>query len=323
MASTNFALADRFTDGVYDEGLSEVLRGLLYIPRQLSHTWLYDERGSRLFEKICELPEYYLTGLELAIMRAHAPLMAAMLDDDVALIEFGSGDSAKIRPLFDALPRLRAYVPIDIAASSLARAARAVQREYPAVKVLPLCADFSRKLELPVQVAGIARRVVYFSGSTLGNYEPVEAVRLLGAMRTLAGDAGAALVAIDLAKERSVLEPAYDDAQGVTAEFNLNALRHVNRRLGVGFEVSHFRHRAVWMEAEQRIEMHLVSAVNQSIRIGAAVIRMLRGDFIRTECSHKYTPERFAQLAAQARWNVQQVWTDERGWFSVQLLTPA
>jgi dimethylhistidine N-methyltransferase len=223
----------------------------------------------------------------------------------------------------DALPRLRAYVPIDIAASSLARAARAIQRDYPAVRVLPLCADFSRRIELPPQVAKIARRVVYFSGSTLGNYEPLEAVRLLGAMRALAGDAGAALVGIDMVKERSVLERAYDDSQGVTAEFNLNALRHVNRRLGIGFDVSHFRHRAVWVEAEQRIEMHLVSAVNQAIRIGAAVIRMLRGDFIRTEYSHKYTPERFAQLAGLAGWGVQQAWTDERGWFSVQLLTPA
>jgi dimethylhistidine N-methyltransferase len=322
MASTNFAFADRFTDGVYDEGLSDVLRGLLYIPRQLSHTWLYDERGSRLFEKICALPEYYLTGLELAIMRSCAPQMASMLDAELALIEFGSGDSAKIRPLLDTLPRLRAYVPIDIAASSLARAARAVQRDYPSVRVLPLCADFSRKLELPAQVSAIARRVVYFSGSTLGNYEPPEAVHLLGTMRRLAGDAGAALVGIDLAKERSVLERAYDDSQGVTAEFNLNALRHVNRRLGVGFELGHFRHRAVWMEAEQRIEMHLVSAVNQAIRIGAAVIRMLRGDFIRTECSHKYTQESFAQLAAQAGWGVQHAWTDQRGWFSVQLLTP-
>jgi len=323
MPLTNIALADRFTDGVYDEGLSEVLRGLLYIPRQLSHTWLYDERGSRLFEKICELPEYYLTGLELSIMRGSAPQMAALLDGELAVIEFGSGNSGKIKPLFDALPRLRAYVPIDIAASSLARAARAVQREYPAVEVLPLCADFARKLELPARVAGIARRLVYFSGSTLGNYEPLEAVRLLGTMRALAGDGGAALVGIDLAKERSVLELAYDDAQGVTAEFNLNALRHVNRRLGIGFEISHFRHRAIWMEAEQRIEMHLVSTVNQAIRIGAAVIRMLRGDFIRTECSHKYSPQGFAQLAAQAGWRVQHSWTDERHWFGVQLLTPA
>jgi len=323
MASTNIALAGRFTDGVYDEGLSEVLRGLRYIPRQLSHTWLYDERGSRLFEKICEQPEYYLTGLELSIMRASAPQMAALLDGELAVIEFGSGNSGKIRPLFDALPRLRAYVPIDIAASSLARAARAVQREYPAVKVLPLCADFAHTLELPPQMCDIARRLVYFSGSTLGNYEPPEAVRLLGTMRALAGDSGAALVGIDLAKERGVLERAYDDPQGVTAEFNLNALRHVNRRLGIGFDISHFRHRAVWMEAEQRIEMHLVSTVNQVIRIGAAVIRMLRGDFVRTECSHKYSQEGFAELAARAGWRVQHRWTDERDWFAVQLLTPA
>jgi dimethylhistidine N-methyltransferase len=323
MATTSIERADRFIDGVYDEGLSEVLRGLTYVPRQLSHIWLYDERGSRLFEKICELPEYYVTGLELDIMRAHAPQMAALLDGELALIELGSGNSGKIRPLFDALPRLRAYVPIDIAASSLARAARSVRRDYPAVKVLPLCADFSRQPQLPLPALGRARRLVYFSGSTLGNYAPADAVRLLASMRQMAGDAGAALVGIDMVKERAVLERAYDDSQGVTAEFNLNALRHLNRRLGIGFDLAQFRHRAVWMEAEQRIEMHLVSAVNQMIRVGAAVIRMLRGDFIRTECSHKYTPESFAGLAGQAGWRVQESWTDQRHWFSVQLLSPA
>jgi len=321
MTSTNIALADGFTDGVYEEGISEVLRGLLYIPRQLSHTWLYDERGSRLFEKICQLPEYYLTRTETAIMRAHAPDMAALLGSDLAVIEFGSGNSDKICPLFDALPRLQAYMPIDIAASSLARVTRSMQHDYPQVAVLPLCADFTRKLELPLAVSNNPRRLVYFSGSTLGNYEPADAVRVLSSMRELAGTAGAALVGIDLHKERSILEQAYDDAQGVTAEFNLNALRHVNRRLGLAFDISRFRHRAIWMEAEQRIEMHLISTANQTVRMGAGVIRMQRGEFIRTECSHKYTPESFAALAREAGLQVRASWTDPQRWFGVQLLT--
>jgi dimethylhistidine N-methyltransferase len=321
--ATNMALAERFVEGIHEQGLSDVLRGLLYIPRQLSHTWLYDERGSRLFEKICELPEYYVTRTETAIMRTHAQHMAAPLPGPLALIEYGSGTSDKTRSLIEALPGLHTYVPIDIAASGLARAARAIRHEHPGLEVLPLCADFTRPLQLPSQLDPGLRRLVYFPGSTLGNYEPLEARRLLIAMRTLAGPSGMALIGIDLVKERSLLERAYDDAHGVTAEFNLNALRHVNRRLGIGFEIGHFRHRALWLEAEQRMEMHLVSATQQAVHIGGAVVRMLRGEFIRTECCHKYTLESFEHLAADAGWRVHDQWSDERRWFSVQLLSQA
>jgi dimethylhistidine N-methyltransferase len=322
MAASTGALALRFTDGVYEEGLSEVLRGLLYIPRQLSHVWLYDERGCRLFEKICELPEYYLTRTETAIMREYAPAIAERLGNNFTLIEYGSGSAGKTRLLLDALPELRAYAPIDISASSLARAARLMQRHYPQLPVVPLCADFTRPFELPEEL-GNAPRVVYFPGSTLGNYERADAVRLLSAMRSLAGAGGAALIGIDLVKDPALLERAYDDAQGVTAEFNLNALRHVNRRLGIGLELSHFRHRAPWVEPEQRIEMHLVSALDQTIRVGAAVIRLKRGEFIRSECSHKYTSESFAALAAEAGWRVSASWSDPERWFGVQLLESA
>jgi L-histidine Nalpha-methyltransferase len=319
MASSNIALADRFTDGCYEQGLPEVLRGLLYIPRELSHVWLYDERGCRLFEKICQLPEYYLTRVETAILRAQAPAMAAAIGADVSVIEYGSGEGAKTRLLLDALSQPRHYVPVDIAASSLARTARALQRDYPQLKVLPLCADFTRPIELPLLTAS-ARRLIYFPGSTLGNYSASDAVRLLRLMRDLAGDDGLALIGFDLVKERALLEQAYNDAQGVTAEFNLNALRHMNRRLGIGFDVSHFRHRALWVEPEQRIEMHLISTVHQTLRVGAAAIRMLRGDFIRTEYCHKYSIEGFASLAAQAGWSPREGWSDENTWFRVQLL---
>jgi L-histidine N-alpha-methyltransferase len=319
MASSNTALADRISDGCYEQGLSEVLRGLQYIPRQLSHVWLYDDRGCRLFEKICELPEYYLTRVEISILRAHAASMAAAIGSDISMIEFGSGDGAKTRLLLDALERPRHYVPVDIAASSLARTARALQRDYPRVKVLPVCADFTRRIDSP-SLGAAARRLIYFPGSTLGNYSSSDAARLLRLMRELAGNDGLALIGFDLAKDRALLERAYNDAQGVTAEFNLNALRHVNRRLGVGFDVSHFRHRAQWVDAEQRIEMHLVSSVSQTLRVGAAVIRMARGDFIRTEYCHKYTIEGFASLAAQAGWALHEGWSDENQWFRVQML---
>jgi L-histidine N-alpha-methyltransferase len=320
MASSNIALADRFTDGCNEQGLPEVLRGLRSIPRQLSHVWLYDERGCRLFEKICQLPEYYLTRVETAILRSYAPAMAAAIGAEASIIEFGSGDGAKTRLLLDALVQPRHYVPIDIAASSLARTARALQREYPQLKVLPLCGDFTCPIELPPPLASGTRRVIYFPGSTLGNYSVSDAVRLLRLMRELAGSEGLALIGFDLLKERSLLERAYNDAQGVTAEFNVNALRHINRRLGIGFDVSHFRHRALWVDADQRIEMHLLSTANQTLRVGAAAIRMLRGDFIRTEYCHKYTVESFASLAAQAGWSLDQGWSDENQWFRVQLL---
>lgn len=313
------ALADRFVDGVYDEGLSDVLRGLLYIPRQLSHVWLYDERGCRLFEKICETPEYYVTRSETELMQTYAHTMAELLGPNVSLIEYGSGNSAKTRLLLNALRAPHSYVPIDIAASSLARAARAIQRDYPRLDVLPLCADFTRNPELPPQSIP-ARRVVFFPGSTLGNYDSTDAVRLLAGMRELVGPDGAALVGIDLRKDTQLLERAYNDVDGVTAEFNLNALRHVNRRLCLGFDVSRFKHRAIWQEAESRIEMHLVSSINQTIRMGAAVVRMLRGDFIRTEYSHKYTHESFARLAGLAGWRVREHWSDADGHLSMQLL---
>lgn len=319
MATSNTALADRFIDGSYGEGLPEVLRGLRYIPRQLSHVWLYDERGSRLFEKICQLPEYYLTRVETAILRAHAPAMAAAIGPAVSMVEFGSGDGAKTRLLLDALAQPRHYLPVDIAASSLARTARALQRDYPQTKVLPVGADFTRRIELPALGAG-ARRLIYFPGSTIGNYSSADAVRLLGLMRELAGADGLALVGFDLLKERTLIERAYNDEAGVTAEFNLNALRHVNRKLGVGFDVGHFRHRAPWVEAEQRIEMQLISTVPQTVRIGSAAIRMLRGDFIRTEYCHKYTIEGFERLAVQAGWTLREGWSDENQWFRVQLL---
>lgn len=316
----SIAPADRFTDGRYEQGLAEVLRGLLYIPRQLSHVWLYDERGCRLFEKICQLPEYYLTRVETAILRAQAPAMAAAIGPDASLIEFGSGEGVKTRILLDALLQPRHYVPVDIAASSLARTARSLQRDYPRLQVLPLCADFTRPLELPPLLAERARTLIYFPGSTLGNYSAADAVRLLRLMRELAGRDGLALIGIDLVKERSLLERAYNDAQGITAEFNLNALRHLNRRFGIGFDVSHFRHRALWLDAEQRIEMHLISTAHQTLRVGTAQIRMVRGDFIRTEYCHKYTIEGIARLAAQAGWSLREGWSDENQWFRVQLL---
>jgi L-histidine N-alpha-methyltransferase len=300
----------------------EVLAGLQQTPKQLSPVWFYDELGSFLFESICELPEYYVTRTELAIMHRHAADMVHHIGPNPAIIEYGSGSSLKTRLLLDKLDMPATYVPVDIAREPLLDAAGSIARDYPELRIVPICADFTHPFDLPVQVSWAARRVVYFPGSTLGNFEAEPARRLLSSMRTLIGRKGAVLIGLDLRKDPRILERAYDDASGVTAEFNLNALRHLNRELGMDFNLSAFEHRAVWVEDESRIEMHLVSKRGQTIHLGEHEIRIERGEYLRTECCHKYTVEGFANLAASADFAVTRVWTDDGQRFSVLLLEP-
>lgn len=298
----------------------EVLDDLHKTPKQLSPVWFYDETGSNLFEKICELPEYYLTRTELDIMRQHAATIAEHIGPRAAIIELGSGSSLKTRLLLDQLIDPVAYVPVDISREQLLDAAGSLARDYPALHIVPVCADFTQQFELPSQVAAANTRVVYFPGSTIGNFEPPQALRLLDSMRKLAGD-GYVLIGIDLKKDPRVLERAYDDAAGVTAQFNLNALRHVNRELHADFDVDAFEHQAMWVEDESRIEMHLVSQRYQTVHVAGESIHFARGEHLRTECCHKYTLESFRTLAAKADLSVARVWTDVEEQFSVVLLT--
>jgi L-histidine Nalpha-methyltransferase len=297
----------------------EVLEGLRKTPKELSPVWFYDETGSNLFEKICELPEYYLTRTELRIMREHAGEIAAQIGPKAAIIELGSGASLKTRLLLDQLEDPCAYVPVDISREQLLDAAGLLARDYPSLRIVPLCADFTRPFELPEQISGARQRVVYFPGSTLGNFEMESARELLVSMRKLAGN-GLILIGIDLKKDPKVLERAYDDASGVTAQFNLNALRHVNRELHANFDVKAFQHQAVWKEEESRIEMHLVSRHHQSVQIAGDRVDFARGEHLRTECSHKYTLESFKDLASTANLEVSRVWTDANAMFGVVLL---
>jgi L-histidine N-alpha-methyltransferase len=308
------APADRLT--------SDVLEGLKKSPKQLSPVWFYDEFGSFLFESICELPEYYLTRTELSIMHRHAAEMAHHFGASPALIEYGSGSSLKTRLLLDQLDMPATYVPVDISREPLLDAAGSIAREYPELRIVPVCADFTQPFDLPVQVSWAKRRIVYFPGSTLGNFEEEQAQHLLSSMRTLIGRKGAVLIGVDLRKDPRILERAYDDAAGVTAEFNLNALRHMNRELGTDFRLSDFEHRAVWVEEKSRIEMHLVSKRRQTVHLGGEEIRFERGEHMRTECSHKYTVEGFTLLAASADLAVSRVWMDDEKRFSVMLLEP-
>jgi dimethylhistidine N-methyltransferase len=300
---------------------ADVLHGLSLPAKELPCKYFYDERGSRLFEQICELDEYYLTRTELAIMRRHAAAMAARIGPRCLLIEFGSGSSTKTRLLLDRLGNPAGYVPVDISGAHLERSSRILAADYPRLPVRPFHADFTAPLTLQGDLAPDARRVVYFPGSTMGNFTPEEARKLLQHVRALCGTGGGLLIGLDLKKDRPTLEAAYNDARGVTSEFNLNLLRRINRELGGDFRLESFRHYAFYNDEESRIEMHLVSTTRQIVQIGAARIPLAPEEAILTEYSYKFNAEAFGELATAAGLCLDGVWTDERRWFGVLYLT--
>lgn len=299
----------------------EILSGLRAPQKLLPSKYFYDARGSELFDAICELPEYYPTRTELGIMETHLPEMAAALGPRLLLVEPGSGSSLKTKLLLEALHGPVAYVPVDISRTHLVNAADELNRRYPKLEVLPVCADFSQPFELPAPSRAIQRVAIYFPGSTIGNFEPAAAIRLLKQLRRLAGDDSALLIGVDLRKDVRILEAAYNDGAGVTADFNLNILRRINEEMDGDFDLARFRHRAVFNAVESRIEMHLVSTVAQIAHVGGERFSFREGEHIVTEYSYKHTLDGFAKLAGKAGYSVEQVWTDDRRWFSVQYLT--
>jgi L-histidine Nalpha-methyltransferase len=303
--------------------LEELLAGLKSRPRHISPKYLYDDRGSKLFDRICELPEYYPTRTELAIMANRVEEMAAAIGPQAALFEFGSGTSEKTRRLIAALKEPVAYVPVDIARSHLQAAAQRLAAEFPHVEVIPVCADFTQPFQLPKPTRTPRRWVAYFPGSTIGNFTLDEARALLELMRDVAGPGGGALIGADLRKDASILVPAYDDAQGVTAAFTKNLLVRMNREFDADFDVERFRHRAIWNPDDSRMEMYLESLEAQDVGLAGETLHFAAGESILTEYSHKYRLEDFAELAAQAGWRVAQVWTDAAELFSVQYLERA
>jgi dimethylhistidine N-methyltransferase len=305
--------ADRFHD--------DVIAGLTRPEKSLPPKYFYDARGCALFEAICELPEYYLTRAELALMHVHVGDMARHLGARCALIEYGSGSALKSRILIGAMAPV-AYVPIDIARPELAATAAAIAREFPRVRVGAVCADYSRPLALP-ELEGLdaRRRVGYFPGSTIGNFTPAEASAFLALARDQAGAGGGLLIGVDLKKDPARLDAAYNDASGVTAAFNLNLLARINRELGADFDLPAFRHRACYVEKQGRIEMHLESIRDQAVTIGGRAIRFRKGETIHTENSYKYSIRDFQQLAAGAGLASRACWTDADHLFSVHYLT--
>ena len=299
---------------------ADVLRGLLAPVKTLPCKYFYDEAGSALFEQITELEEYYPTRTELGIMGRHAAEMAALLGPRCLLIEYGSGSSAKTRLLLDRLCDPAGYVPVDVSGEFLRRSARELGEEYRDLEVQPLCADFTRPLRLPACRKAAARRVVYFPGSTLGNFTPEGALALLRQTARLCGYDGGLLLGIDLRKDPGVIEAAYNDRRGVTAAFNRNILVRINRELGGGFDIEQFAHRAFYNAALGRIEMHLVSRRDQVVRVGVP-ISFAAGESIHTENSYKYSLLALAKLAEASGFTAEHVWEDERRYFCVAYLT--
>jgi dimethylhistidine N-methyltransferase len=301
--------------------LAEVLHGLNQPAKTLPCKYFYDETGSRLFDAICELDEYYLTRTELAIMQRHAAEMADALGPDCLLIEFGTGSGVKTRLLLDHLKRPSGYVAVDLAREHVTNSCRHLAERYPGLEVVPLIADFSADFAPPALSRAEARRVVYFPGSTIGNFGPSEAAPLLSRVARLCGPGGAMLLGFDLKKDVKVLEPAYDDARGVTRDFNLNLLARINRELQGTFDLSAFRHVARYNRDLGCIEMLLVSTKAQTVEVKGHRFHFAPGESILTERSYKYDVEEFRRWVTRTGLQVEKVWTDERRYFAVLYLT--
>ncbi|MBA2690178.1 MAG: L-histidine N(alpha)-methyltransferase [Burkholderiales bacterium] len=301
--------------------LDEVMNGLGKSPKALPAKYFYDPRGSQLFEAICALPEYYPTRTETALMTQYGGAMAAGLGESVLLIEYGSGSGEKTRILIDAL-NPAAYMPIDISESALLAFAGSLAKTHPKLPVIAICADYARPLSFPnLTATEYRRKAVYFPGSTIGNFTREESLAFLRQTRDLLGSHGAMLVGVDLKKDPAVLHAAYNDTQGVTAEFNLNILAHINRVLDADFDLGGFWHYAFYAAPLGRIEMHLVSKKAQAVNVAGRQFFFREGEAIHTEISCKYEVEEFQALAVRAGFQASQVWMDDDRLFAVHLLT--
>ena len=298
----------------------DVIQGLRSTPRTLPCKYFYDEAGSKLFDGICDLEEYYPTRTELSIMADNIEEISDLIGKGVRLVEYGSGSSLKTRLLLDQLPSMATYVPIDISKDYLQLSAETLKKEYPNLPVQPVCADYTHPFTIPAPVNEPIRTVVYFPGSTIGNFHLDEAQAFLRQIAALSGHGGGLLIGFDRHKSTDILEPAYNDKLGVTAQFNLNLLWRINRELDADFDIEDWRHKAVYNEEIGRIEMYLISTRDHSVRIGSKAFKFKAGDRILTECSYKYTLERFADMAGRAGLSVVKSWTDRQELFCVQFL---
>lgn len=303
-----------------DDFASEVIRGLSGRPKRLPSKYFYDAEGSALFEKICDQPEYYLTRTELEIMRDQAASMAAALGPELRLIEFGSGAGLKTRLLLEALRNPVCYVPVEISQSALDDSVAQLREDFPQVQMQPVCADFTQALCLPRPAREPRRTVIYFPGSTIGNFSTPEADALLREMRLTMGPYGAALIGLDLKKDIGIMEAAYNDAAGVTAEFTLNLLARINRELEGDFDLDRFEHQARYNTGAGRIETRIISRFDQTVRVAGQGVTFLKGEAMLVEYSTKYSLDDVEGMAARANLHATRRWFDRSRRFCVQLL---
>jgi dimethylhistidine N-methyltransferase len=297
--------------------LRDLLDGLARPQKEIPCKWLYDERGSALFERICDLPEYYPTRTELSILERYVGAMAPHFGSNCAIIEYGSGSGLKTQLLLEHVRRPACYVPVDISTSALVDATARLQRRFPGLTIAPVRGDFSEPVALPREAVAAQRRAVFFPGSTIGNLHKGETVVFLSRMRRECGRGGGLLLGVDLLKDRATLLNAYDDSRGVTAAFDLNILARANAELGADFDLEAFRHEARFDERHGRIEMHLVARRAVEAHVGGTTFRFAAGESIHTESSYKFALPELRALAALAGWRFEHIWSDEKAWFAV------
>ena len=297
------------------------MEGLSDHPKYLSPKYFYNKRGSELFEQICHLPEYYLTRTEISIMNNHRSSIAAAIGPDSCLIEYGSGNSRKVQILLESCSPI-SYVPIDISRDHLEASAARISQAYPKLAVYAVCADYSQPLSIPNTLKDL-RRIAFFPGSSIGNFSPCEARSFLIQVRRVIGRSGGLVLGVDTKKSEALLNAAYNDRQGLTRQFNLNLLAHLNQRIQADFDLEAFEHRAQYKGEHGRVELHLVSTKSQTVHIGSHVFKFGKGEPIHTENSYKYSFAEFSSLAQEAGLKCVNQWTDSKKLFMVLLLRPA
>jgi dimethylhistidine N-methyltransferase len=308
---------------LFEEEQAEIIDGLKADQKRIAPKYFYDQRGSELFNDICTLPEYYLTRTESKIMAEYSRDIAARIGPRAAVIEFGAGSNAKAKRLLSELESPLAYVPVEISGEYLSEQASDLRRVFPGLSIKPIVADFTKPFELPPHPVTPERNLIFFPGSTIGNFSRDEALKLLRVMLAEAKSGGGLLIGVDLIKNPGTVSAAYNDSQGVTAEFNLNALNHINEGLGATFQPELFRHDAIYDKKFDRIEMRLISVKRHTVDIAGQAIEFVSGEHIVTEYSHKYSVKGFAALAESAGWVHEAVWSDAENLFSVHYLSVA
>lgn len=318
--SQSFSSSAAFADEQSANFLEDVISGLSKARKELHCKYFYDERGSRLFDQICKLEEYYLTRTETQIMVDNADAIGRRLGAETVLVEYGSGSSTKTRLLLNHLDNQKAYLPVDISEEHLLRTAEELKTDYPDLDIRPIVADFTLGFELPEDYRD-SQISVYFPGSTIGNLEPQAAVALLQKIAEQCDSHGGLLIGFDLDKDERVLLAAYDDEQGVTAEFNLNLLRRINRELDANFDIDQFQHVASYNAEKSRVEIYIESLTDQCVSVGDSKFLFGDGERIFTEYSHKYGVDTFAAMASKAGLTMDQFWVDDNAYFAIMHLS--